>query len=265
MRGSTVVAGGGPALLLVAALFPGMRPLISVVLFAGWVVLLYRGRPEAVSWAATLPVGVSLAWPWLLGVDRPLGASGCVDPFSGIVLRRVLVAGAGLGLATLVAIVHASSSEELGLRRPSSAEGALAFGCLLVLGLGGTFIGPIVAEPFFGRLEFATPVAVIVPAVLFGIANGVMEEVAYRGILQAFLGRLIPITAAIAFQGVVFGIAHAGPEVVALLPVHVALLSAVGVIAGLARWKLGSLWIPIGIHVGADIALYVGLACRIAA
>ena len=59
-----------------------------------------------------------------------------------------------------------------------------------------------------------------------------------------------------------FGIVHAGPEVVTLRPLHVALLSGVGIAAGIARWRLGSLWIPIGIHVGADIALYVGLACR---
>ena len=264
MRGSTVMAGGGPALLLIAALVPGMRPLVAVVLLTGWVTLLYRRRPEAIAWAATLPVGVPLAWPWVLGIDLPLGASGCVEPLSGIVVRRVLVAGVGLGLATAVAIVHRSSVEEIGLRRPGRAQATVAVGSVLVLGLGGTFIGPVVAQPFFGRLEFATPPAVIVPAILFGIANGVLEEVAYRGVLQAFLARLVPVAAAIMFQGIVFGIVHAGPEVVALLPLHIALLSGAGIAAGVARWKLGSLWVPIGIHVGADIALYVGLACRAA-
>ena len=103
------------------------------------------------------------------------------------------------------------------------------------------------------------------PAVLFGIANGVLEEVLYRGAMQAWLARLVPIGWAIGFQGVVFGIVHAGPEVQALLPVHVALLASVGIGAGVVRWRLGTLWVPIGIHVGADIALYVGLACRPAA
>jgi hypothetical protein len=56
-----------------------------------------------------------------------------------------------------------------------------------------------------------------------------------------------------------------GPEVVSLLPIHVAVLSAVGIAGGAARWRLGSLWIAIGVHVGADVALYVGLACRAAA
>jgi membrane protease YdiL (CAAX protease family) len=265
MRASTVVAGGGPSLLLAAALVPGLRPVVAVVLLAGWLLLLVRRRPEALTWAATLPVGVPLVWPWVLGVDVPLGEVACVAPFSDIVLRRMVVAAVGLGLAGLVSVVHRVDATELGLRRPGRTEAAAGLGGLLVLGIGGPIIGPIVAEPFFGPLEYATPAAVIVPAVLFGIANGVLEEVAYRGVLQAFLGRLVPIGAVIAFQGLVFGIVHAGPEVVALLPLHIAMLSAVGVAAGIARWRLGSLWIPIGIHVGADIALYVGLACRSAA
>lgn len=262
MRASTVVAGGGPVLLLAGALVPGLRPVVAVALLAGWLLLLFRRRPEALAWAATLPVGVLLVWPVVLGIDVPLGEVACVAPFSDIVLRRMVVAAVGLGLAGLVSVAHRVGATELGLRRPGPGEAAAALGGLLALAIGGLVIGPIVAEPFFGLLEYATPAAVIVPAVMFGIANGVLEEVAYRGVLQAFLGRLVPIAAAIAFQGLVFGIVHAGPEVVAFLPLHIAMLSAVGVAAGIARWKLGSLWLPIGIHVGADIALYVGLACR---
>ncbi|HEY5434973.1 MAG TPA: hypothetical protein VIK13_07055, partial [Candidatus Limnocylindrales bacterium] len=157
MRVSGVVAGGGPALLLLGALVPGLRPLIAVILLAGWVGLLLRRRPEAVAWAATLPVGVPIAWPWVLGMDVPLGAAGCVAPLSDIVLRRMVVAGVGLGLAGLVAVVHRSSLEDIGLRRPGRAEASVAVAGLVVLGIGGTFIGPVVAEPFFGRLEFATP------------------------------------------------------------------------------------------------------------
>ncbi len=262
MRASTVVAGGGPALLVLAALIPGLRPIVAITLALGWVALRLLGRQEALAWAATLPVAVPLVWPWVLGSDLPLGEAACAAPFSEIVVRRLVIAAAGLGLAVLVTVVHRVGVAELGLRRPGRADLALALGGVVVLGIGGTAIGPVIAGPFFGRIEFAIPVGAIVPALLFGIANGVLEEVAYRGILQAVLGRLVPVTAAIAFQGLVFGIVHAGPEVVALLPVHIAMLSAVGIAAGIARWRLGSLWIPIGVHVGADIALYLGLACR---
>jgi len=84
------------------------------------------------------------------------------------------------------------------------------------------------ARPFFGELDFPTPAAALVPAIAFGMV-------------------------------------HAGPDVLALLPVHIALMSAAGIAGGAARARLGSLWVPIGVHVGADIALYVGLACRAAA
>lgn len=262
MRPSAIAAGAGPVLLLLGALVPGLRPLVAVGLALGWVALRLLGRREALAWAATLPVAILVGWPWFLGADLPLGEIACAEPFSEIVVRRLFVAAIGLGLVGLVTVAHTGSRVELGLRRPSRGEALVAIGGLLVLGIGGVFIGPVIAEPFFGRLSFAIPVAAIVPALLFGIANGVLEEVAYRGVLQGFLGRLLPVGWAIVFQGLVFGIVHAGPEVVALMPLHIALLSAVGIAGGIVRWRLGSLWIPVGIHVGADIALYVGLACR---
>lgn len=264
MRASTVVAGGGPALLVLAALIPGLRPIVAVTIALGWVALRLLDRQQALAWAAALPVAVLLVWPWVLGSDLPLGEAACAAPFSEIVVRRLAIAAVGLGLAGIVSVVHRVDVAELGLRRPGIADLALALGGVAVLGIGGMVIGPVIARPFFGPIEFAIPVGVVVPALLFGIANGVVEEVTYRGVLQTFLGRLIPIGAAIALQAVVFGIVHAGPEVVSLLPLHVALLTGVGIAAGIARWMLGSLWIPIGIHAGADIALYLGLACRAA-
>ncbi len=150
-----LVAAGGPALLIVAALMPDLRPGIATAAIAGWVLLRFGGHATAVSraaiaWAAVLLLAVVLTWPWVLGADAHIGDPSCRDPFSVIVVRRVIVA----------------------------------------------FVGFV---------------------------------------LQA------------------------------LLPVHIAMLTSVGIAGGLARWRFGSLWIPIGIHVGADIALYVGLACRAAA
>jgi len=255
----------GPALLLIAALVPSLRLPIAAAVLAGWVILWRARRPEAIAWAAVLPLAVVLTWPQLLGVDAPLGEAGCIAPLSGIAVRRLVVAAVGLGLVAALARVHASGTAELGLGRPHRLEGVVAIAGLLVVVVGGLFLGPLIARPFFGPLDFPVPLAALVPAVLFGVANGTLEEVQYRGALQGWLGRTTPLWVAIGFQGLIFGIVHAGPEVVALLPVHIALLTTVGVAAGVVRWRLGSLWIPIGIHVGADIALYVGLACRAAA
>ncbi len=77
---------------------------------------------------------------------------------------------------------------ELGLARPGRAEALVAVGGCLVLVAGGLVIGPAVARPFFGELDYPVPLAALVPAILFGVANGVLEEVLYRGALQAWLG-----------------------------------------------------------------------------
>jgi membrane protease YdiL (CAAX protease family) len=257
-----LVAALGPVLLLCAALVPPLRPAVAVLVVLGWVALWARHHPAGIAWAAVLPLSVVLPWPWLLGSDVPLGDPACRDAFSAIAVRRVVVAGVGLALVTGLAVVHGSGIRELGLARPARAEAVVAAGGCALLVVGGLVIGPAIARPFFGELDFPVPAAALVPAVVFGVANGVVEEVLYRGAMQAWLARLAPVGWAIAFQGLAFGVVHAGPEVLALLPVHIALLTAVGIAGGLVRWRLGSLWIPIGIHVGADIALYVGLACR---
>jgi len=259
-----ILAAGSPGLLLIAALVPGLRPAVAVALGAGWIGLRAGGRTQAIAWAAALPLAVSLTWPWVLGGDVPMGEVACTDPLSVIALRRVVVAFVVLALVGGLAASHRSSAAELGLRRPTRLEAGLAVAGCVVLVVGGLAIGPWIARPFFGALSFPIPPAALVPAALFGAANGVMEEVAYRGALQAWLGRVMPVAAAIGLQGLLFGIVHAGPEVVALLPVHIALLTLVGVAGGVVRWRTGSLAIPIGIHVGADVALYVGLACRAA-
>ncbi len=262
--GNVLVAAVGPAILVVAAFAPDLRPAAAVALGAGWVVLWRAGRAEAIAWAAVLPVGLGLAVPWVVGADAPLGDPACVSPLSTIVLRRLALAAVVLGAVAALAVAHRSGVVELGLRRPSVPEAAVAIGGFTVLVVGGLVVGPAIAAPFFGRLDFPVPAAALVPALVFGFANGITEEVAYRGAMQGWIGRLAPVWVAIGFQGLVFGIVHAGPEVVALLPVHIALLAAAGIAAGVVRWRAGSLWIPAGIHVGADVALYIGLACRAA-
>lgn len=257
-----LVPAAGPVLLLAGAAVPGLRVPVAVVVACGWAVLALGRRPAAIAWAAVLPLALVLTWPWVLGADVALGDPACRDPLALVAVRRVIVAAAGCGLVGLLAVVHRSSLAELGLQRPRRNEAVLAVTGCVALVVAGLVVGPLLARPFFGVLQFPVPLAALVPAVLFGIANGVLEEVLYRGALQTWLARVAPVAVAIAVQGLVFGLVHVGPEVVDLVPVHVALMTAAGVAAGLVRLGAGSLWIPIGVHVGADVALYVGLACR---
>ncbi len=260
------IAGIGAGLLVFGVAVPELRPAMAALISAGWLLLLLaRKRNMALAFAAVLPLAIVLVWPAVLGADAPMGDPACRDPFSVIAVRRLLVAVIGLAVVALVARAMGTSRAELGLRRPTRLEAIVAVAGVLVLAVGGLVIGPAIAEPFFGKLDFPVPLAAIVPAVVFGIANGTLEEVVYRGAMQTWLRPMMGTWVAILLQGLVFGLVHAGPEVVTLLAVHVALLGTVGVLGGIARERLGSLWIPIGVHIGADIALYVGLACRAAA
>ena len=262
--GDAIATYAGPAILLAGALVPEWRPATAVLALLGWVLLRGLRRPAALAWAATLPVAVLLASPGLLGADEPLGPGGCGDPLSIVALRRVLVALAVLAVVASLARIHGSSTLELGIRRARGWELALAAGGLVALAVGGLVVGPWIAEPFFGRLEFARPLAALLPAVAFGVANGTVEEIAYRGALQGWLGRAARPWIGVVAQAVIFGIVHVGPEVTDFVPVHASLLALVGLAAGLLVRRSGSLAIPIGIHIGADIALYYGLACRAA-
>jgi membrane protease YdiL (CAAX protease family) len=257
-----LLAAAGLAVIVSSAIVPPLRPVAALVLGIGCVALWRSARPEAIAWAAVLPVALGLALPWILGPDAPLGDPACTNPVSIIVLRRIVLAGVVLGAVAALAVAHGSRIAELGLGRPSRPEAAIAAAGCVALVVGGLVIGPAIAAPFFGQLAFPVPVAALLPAIVFGVVNGVTEEVAYRGAMQGWLGRLAPVWVAIGFQGLVFGMIHAGPEVVTLLPVHIALLATAGIAAGVVRWRTGTLWIPAAIHVGADVALYVGLACR---
>jgi membrane protease YdiL (CAAX protease family) len=256
----------GPGLLLLSALVPELRPALAAVIAAGWLLLQVLGRQSVggLAWAAALPVALILAWPSILGVDRPAGAVGCTDPFAVIALRRVLLGASVLLLGAVLVRVHQTGLGVKPLRGIAPWELGLGAGGLAVVAAAGLVVGPALAAPFFGPLEFPRPVAAVAPAVAFGVANGTLEEVAYRGFLQSWVGRLATPAVGLVFQALVFGIVHAGPEVTALLPLHVALLGSAGLLAGLVVRRTGSLAIPIGVHIGADIALYYGLACRAA-
>jgi uncharacterized protein len=100
-----------------------------------------------------------------------------------------------------------------------------------------------------------------VPALIFAVSNGVMEELAYRGALMSWSGRVMGIGPALVGQAVVFGLAHSGSDVIGLqVPLMLAMALA-GLLAGLVTIRTRSLLIPIAIHIGLDIPIYFAFAC----
>ncbi|HET7726369.1 MAG TPA: CPBP family intramembrane glutamic endopeptidase [Candidatus Limnocylindrales bacterium] len=262
-RGATLAIAAA-ALVLVAAGVPAARLPVAALLVSGCAVLLAARQPGGIAWAGCVPVALALAWPEVAGRDLPLGPA-CADPASPILLRRLGEAALVLGSVAVLLAVLRRSPAELGIAGPGRQ--ASAAGLALVAGgaVASLAVGPVVARPFFGEVAFEVPVAAVAPALAFAAANGVLEEVAYRGAMRTWLGEAIGVRPAILVQGVAFGLAHAGTDVTAFLPLHVTLLSLAGIVAGIVATRMRSLWLVVAVHVGADIALYYGLACRAAA
>lgn len=248
-------------LLVTAAVVGPLRLPLLAALAIGYVIARWLTPRHAIAWAAMLPVAAILAWASVYGRDVPLGAVGCPNPTSTIALSRALEAAAVLSIVVLLASILRVRGADIGVRGADHAILAAAAGVGVLAAVGGLVVGPILAAPFFGEVSFAIPAAAIVPALIFGVANGVMEEVAYRGWLQNHLAPFVGAGGAIVLQGLVFGIAHVGPEVTGPLWLHVAQMSAAGIVAGVFARRFGLLPV-IAVHVGADVALYFGLACR---
>ncbi len=247
-------------LLLAAAVLTPLRVPLLPVFVVGWLVVAWRAPRHAVAWSAVLPVAAILAWASIYGRDVPLGAAGCSNALSTIALSRILEGATALGIVGVLAIILRVRPVEIGLRGADHGILAAAVGIGVLATVAGVVIGPLLAEPFFGKVTFAMPAAAIIPALIFGVTNGIMEEVAYRGWLQNRLRPFVGVAGAIVLQGIVFGIAHAGPEVTGPLPLHIAQMSAAGIVAGIFAQRFGLLPV-IAVHIGADVALYYGLAC----
>ncbi len=259
--------GLATAIVVLAALaLAALVPVVRLPLLAGLVLgFVLAPQASAARWAlaAGIPVALILGWGEIASSRLLEGDFACTDPFSPLAWLRV--AEAALVIGAVVALARASGTRlrALGLSRPSRAELALGIVALALIPVPGLYLGTILAEPFFGRidLDLAQPAA-IVPAFTLAIANGTMEELAYRGALMSWLSRAAGPTIGLVGQAVVFGLAHTGPDFVGpALPV-VLVIAAGGLVAGLIVRRTGSLWLPILVHIAFDVPLYYAAACR---
>lgn len=265
-RNTQVAVGAGVLMALgVAALVPGLRlPLLVVLVVAAAA----APRGSSLLWAAAagLPVAVILAWGEVAGSALLDGTAGCANVLSptawGRALEALLVTGTVVLLARRLAVPLGS----LALRRPSRVEVTLAVLAVVVIPVPSLYLGVVLAEPFFGRidLELSMPLALL-PALTLAVANGTMEELAYRGALMSWSSRVLGPAAALVGQAAIFGLAHAGTdyvEPIAAVPV-ILVIAAGGLVAGLVVRLTGSLWLPIVVHICFDLPLYYAVACRV--
>jgi membrane protease YdiL (CAAX protease family) len=255
-------------LLLLAAIVAPLRlPALAAIAAGGALALLRAGgaRPSdaGVAWLAALPVAVSLA-VGLLPDPAVADPGDCDDLLPPPVVRRVVQAGAALGVVALLA-PRLGGRRSLGIVMPADRRVVVLAVLSLLLVPIGIVVGPILAGPFFGDVRFG-PVSIValVPAVLLALANAALEEVTYRGALQRWGAPALGIAGAIVAQALVFGSAHLGSDVLAGGPLIWLGMAAAGIVAGVVADRTGSLLLVFAVHVAVDVPLALALTCRVA-
>ena len=251
------------ALLAAAAIVPILRLPVVALLVGGTAVAVGRDAPVRWAWAAAIPVALSLAWE---GWPAPLPAtdgSDCANPASPVAMWRAGQALLVLGVLATLAVLLGANRSSLSLRLPARRHVRWAVIGFLVAGPLGLVLGPILARPFFGSVGYdITVIGAVLPALIFAAANGILEEVTYRGALLGWSARVLGVGPALVGQAVVFGLAHSGPDVTGLPIPLMLVLGLGGLLAGAIAVRTRSLLIPIAVHVGLDIPIYYAFACR---
>jgi membrane protease YdiL (CAAX protease family) len=225
-------------------------------------------RPPLVWLAAgVVPVVALVAWRLFVPPPAPTGEV-CGNLLAPTVLWRLGLAVVVLGtVAAMAAFLHADRTT-LQLRRPSRPVVGISVVLGLVIGPLALWVGPIVAEPFFGPVGYdVTPEGVALTAFLaalvVALANGTLEEVAFRGALMGWGSRALGPFAANVLQAVVFGVVHVGSDFTGNpVPVMLA-VGAGGFIAGVIALRTRSLLLPIAVHAAFDLPLAYAFACRV--
>ena len=250
------------ALLSTAAVFPLLRLPVLVVLVAGAAVAIRREAPVRWAWAAAVPVAINLAWGLWPAPTVALDGTDCASLGSPVAIWRLLESIIVLASLMAFAVVLKASRSSLLLRRPARAVVRWSVVAFLVSGPVALLMGPLLARPFFGDVGYdVTMLGAIVPALIFAIANGTMEEVVYRGALLGWSSKVMGVAPALVGQAVVFGLAHSGADVVGNGIVLSVALGIGGFIAGVIAIRTRSLLLPIAVHVGLDIPIYYAFAC----
>jgi uncharacterized protein len=163
-----------------------------------------------------------------------------------------LVTGVPLIAATItVIVVLGLSRQRIGLRLPLRGTWELT----AVVGFSGIFIG-------FGEFALLGPTStfgitepskLIAAAAILLIGTGLVEELIFRGILQATAIRVLRVGPAIVFVSALFALMHMGHGSV----LNVVYLFAISVYFGIVRYRTGSLLGVVIAHTLANIVLFI--------
>jgi uncharacterized protein len=184
-------------------------------------------------------------------------------PVTNLGAAGVLLAAAAASGLTAAELGLTRERVPAGLRCAAGPAAALAAGWLTLAATPAT--RPVLADRRITGLtwpQVAYQVTVRIP-----VGTVLWEETAFRGVLQAALGRVLPTPAAIAVTSGVFGIWHIQPTIAALgingvapgsragwagVTAAVAGTAAIGGLLSWFRQRSGSLSAPVLLHLTAN-------------
>ena len=175
--------------------------------------------------------------------------------------------GAALAAATLSGLTQA----DLGLGRGRWLPGRTGYRLAGTVGAGWLLVAVVpAARPLLGDKRITSlngPAAAYQALIRIPVGTALWEEIAFRGVLQAALRRVMPKATAIAVTSCVFGLWHIRPTLQALranglastrgravagVAAAVATTTAGGVVFSWLRERSGSLTAPILVHVATN-------------
>ncbi len=215
-----------------------------------------NGHPLRLSSAALnvlLRVGVFVLIAWTASILFPL----LMQPLASLLIISALstFAAGAIANAIVVRIFEHGQLSDFGLGWRSASGRELAIG----IGIGAGSAVVIVAAAFVSRMaEFGSAsgtgniagnLVFLAFVLLFGAAG---EEMLFHGYAFQLLLRNIGEFATILPVGVIFGVAHLGNRNVTTL----AIVNTIGwgILLGYAYLRARTLWLPIGMHFGWNVA-----------
>ncbi len=155
-----------------------------------------------------------------------------------------------VGTIIILALVTRDKLAELYLQRGNLrlglTIGLLAFGSLTLLGSGLTQQQAIASERMIG----------VLPAfMLIALADGVMEELLFRGLFLKRLTAVMGFAWANGVTAAVFALAHVGVQFTTALPLFVIVVFFLGLLWGWLIRYTGSVLASVLVHAGADMLI----------
>ena len=184
-------------------------------------------------------------------VRTPLRAAygGKVPQALGLVVAIPVLLTALAAYIFFVRVVERRGVSELAPRRAAAGLGA---GTALGIGLIALTVGTIGVLGGWS-VDGTHAVAVLAPALAMALYSGFVEEIVFRGIIFRMTEEGLGTWAALAITSLLFGAAHlANDNATAWGAIAIALEA--GLLLGAAYAAARSLWLPIGIHVGWNLA-----------